>query len=86
MIYEHVDWNDPLRRGYYERNREYIAEVSPLEACVTEDPIVVMYLGSVNVMREAATVLRSLATKLRHKVPQGLPRRKHQSNAVFRSR
>jgi hydroxymethylpyrimidine pyrophosphatase-like HAD family hydrolase len=64
VIYEHVDWNDPLRRGYYERNREYIAEMSPLEACVTEDPIVVMYLGSVNVMREAATVLRSLATKL----------------------
>src|SRR6202050_7137 len=65
VIYEHVDWNDPLRRGYYERNREYIAEVSPLEACVTEDPIVVMYLGPMNVMREAAAVLRSLATKLR---------------------
>jgi len=45
VIYERIDWNDPNRRGYYERNREYIAEVNPLEDCLTEDPIGVMYTG-----------------------------------------
>ena len=60
VIYEHVDWKDPKRGGYYERNREYIAEVAPLEACLTEDPIVVMYLGTVKMMREAEALLRGL--------------------------
>ncbi len=60
VIYEHVDWNDPKRGGYYERNREYIAEVAPLDACLTEDPIVVMYLGTVKMMREAEALLRGL--------------------------
>lgn len=60
VIYEHVDWQDPLRRGYLERNREFIAEQSPLEDCLTEDPIVLMYLGSVAEMRDAAARIRPL--------------------------
>lgn len=60
VIYEHIDWEDPLRKGYLERNREFIAEHSPLEDCLTEDPIVVMYLGSVAQMRDAETRIRPL--------------------------
>jgi len=60
VIYEKIDWDDPLRRGYLARNREYIAEHLPLEDCLTEDPIVVMYSGSVADMREAASKIRPL--------------------------
>ena len=47
LIFERIDWNDPLRGGYFERNREFIAEMSPLADCLTEDPIQVMFTGSV---------------------------------------
>lgn len=52
VILETIDWNDPKRKGYFERNREYLAEVSPLENCLTEDPIQVMYAGGVEAMRD----------------------------------
>src|ERR1035437_4547549 len=29
LIFERIDWDDPLRRGYFMRNKEFIAEVSP---------------------------------------------------------
>jgi Cof subfamily protein (haloacid dehalogenase superfamily) len=47
LIFERIDWDDPLRGGYFERNREFIAEMSPLTGCLTEDPIQVMFTGSV---------------------------------------
>jgi Cof subfamily protein (haloacid dehalogenase superfamily) len=60
VIYERLDWSDPLRSGYWRRNREYIAEVVPLEDCLTEDPIQVMFTGGVVPMREVARRLASL--------------------------
>src|ERR1700686_2469441 len=60
LIFERIDWNDPLRRGYFERNREFIAEVSPILDCLTEDPIQVMFTGSVSRMREVEAVLTQL--------------------------
>jgi len=60
VIYERIDWEDPLRRAYFERNREYLAETSPLPACLTEDPIQVMFTGSVNQVREVETFLNRL--------------------------
>ena len=53
-----IDWDDPTRGGYYRRNREFLAEAMPLESCLTEDPIQVMYTGTVAAMREAETALR----------------------------
>src|SRR5579863_2885062 len=47
VIYERIDWRDPLRQGYFERNREFISEMSPLRDCLTEDPIQVMFTGYV---------------------------------------
>ncbi|HJY85622.1 MAG TPA: Cof-type HAD-IIB family hydrolase [Candidatus Acidoferrales bacterium] len=61
VIFEQIDWEDPGRRSYFERNREFIAQVSPLEACLTEDPIQVMYSGPVETMRQVAARLRALA-------------------------
>ncbi len=60
VIYEQIDWEDPGRKSYFERNREFIAQVSPLEACLTEDPIQVMYSGPVERMREVEATLRAL--------------------------
>jgi Cof subfamily protein (haloacid dehalogenase superfamily) len=61
VILESIDWNDPVRSPYYRRNREYLAEAMPLESCLLdEDPIQVMYTGSVAAMREAELTLRSV--------------------------
>ena len=62
MVLERIDRSDPLRRAYAERNRAFVREVEPLEAALTEDPIVVMYNGPVAVMRELAGRLRRLPT------------------------
>lgn len=62
VIYEKIDWEDPRRKAYYARNRDFIAQVCPLEDCLTEDPIQVMYSGSVAEMQSASATLRK-ATK-----------------------
>jgi Cof subfamily protein (haloacid dehalogenase superfamily) len=60
VIYERIDWEDPLRRGYFERNREYLAEMSPLRDCLTEDPIQVMFTGYAKEVREIEGFLTRL--------------------------
>ena len=63
VIMERVDWDDPFRGGYFRRNREYIAEVEPLSACLrgSEDPIQVMYAGNCAPMRAAMKSLEALS-------------------------
>jgi Cof subfamily protein (haloacid dehalogenase superfamily) len=70
VIYEHIDWDHPQHKNYFLRNREFIGQVSPLEDCLTEDPIQVMFTGSVKMMRRAEKLLNSL------------PEREHFSLAV----
>lgn len=60
VVYERIDWNDPLRRGYFQRNREFLAEMSPLEECLTEDPIQVMFTGYLNEVRDVEAFLSGL--------------------------
>jgi len=60
VIYERIDWEDPLRGGYFQRNREYLAEMSPLRDCLTEDPIQVMFTGYANQVREVESFLTKL--------------------------
>ncbi|MGH9714788.1 MAG: Cof-type HAD-IIB family hydrolase [Candidatus Acidiferrales bacterium] len=58
VIMEHIDWDDPLRGRYYSRNREHLAEVSPLTDCLDgEDPIQVMFAGPCEEMRTAIKAL-----------------------------
>jgi Cof subfamily protein (haloacid dehalogenase superfamily) len=57
VIYERIDWEDPLRGGYFQRNREYLAEMSPLRDCLKEDPIQIMFTGYANQVREVESFL-----------------------------
>ena len=58
VMLQSIDWDDPIRGGYYRRNRNFLAEAMPLESCLTEDPIQVMFTGSVTPIREAEVTLR----------------------------
>lgn len=60
VIYERIDWQDPLRGAYFERNREYLGEMCPLRDCLTEDPIQVMFTGYVDQMRQVEAFLTTL--------------------------
>lgn len=59
VVLEKIPWDDPIRGGYFARNRPFLAEVSPLEACLTEDPIQVMFTGAVAVIRDVERALSS---------------------------
>jgi len=58
VIVESIESDDPIRTSYYTRNREFIGIASPLETCLTEDPIQVMYSGTVERIRAVEQVLR----------------------------
>jgi len=58
VMLQTIDWEDPTRGGYYRRNRDFLAEAKPLESCLDEDPIQVMFTGGVTSMREAEMTLR----------------------------
>jgi len=60
LVYERIAWDDPRHRGYFERNRAALAEVAPLEACLTEDPLQVMAAGGIEPMRALAAALGAL--------------------------
>jgi Cof subfamily protein (haloacid dehalogenase superfamily) len=61
IVFERMDWSHPNRRGYYEKNKAYIAATaSPLADVLTEDPIQVMFNGSVEPMRALVAALRAL--------------------------
>jgi Cof subfamily protein (haloacid dehalogenase superfamily) len=60
IVFERMDWTHPHRQGYYERNKAFICEASPLEEALTEDPIQVMFNGGVQRMRALAGELRGL--------------------------
>jgi hypothetical protein len=60
VVFEHLDWNDPGRHDYFERNRPFLAEICPLENCLTDDPIQVMYTGPFEQMRRVLSRLRTV--------------------------
>ena len=59
IVFERMDWTHPNRRGYYEKNKAYIAE-APLADVLTEDPIQVMFNGGVAPMRALVAALRAM--------------------------
>ncbi len=58
LVLEQLNLDDSIRSAYYNRNREFIGLRSPLESCLMEDPLQVMFSGQVKPMREAEAVLR----------------------------
>ncbi|MDQ3346519.1 MAG: Cof-type HAD-IIB family hydrolase [Acidobacteriota bacterium] len=51
VVYEEIDWSHPRHERFFASNRPFLREVSPLEACLTEDPIQVMFSGGCVEMR-----------------------------------
>jgi Cof subfamily protein (haloacid dehalogenase superfamily) len=58
VMLEVLDPEDKMRYGYYARNLQYIGLATPLESCLTEDPLQVMLSGKLSAMREAQQTLR----------------------------
>lgn len=54
-----LDWSHPSRAGYYGRYGALISEVLPLEDCLLEDPIEVMFTGGIARMRDLVRLLES---------------------------
>src|SRR5205085_5606725 len=62
IIFERMDWSHPNRRGYYEKNRAFIGRApGTLAEMLTQDPVQVMFNGSVAPMRRLAAELRGAA-------------------------
>jgi Cof subfamily protein (haloacid dehalogenase superfamily) len=61
IVFDRMDWSHPNRRGYYEKNKAFIARTpAPLAGVLTEDPIQVMFNGSVEPMRALVAALRAM--------------------------
>jgi Cof subfamily protein (haloacid dehalogenase superfamily) len=61
IVFERMDWSHPNRRGYFEKNKAFIAQAAgPLADMLVEDPIQVMFNGSVAPMRALVLALRAL--------------------------
>jgi Cof subfamily protein (haloacid dehalogenase superfamily) len=58
VILEVFATDDPIRSAYYAHNKEFLGQAVPLESCLTEDPLQVMFSGKVEPMRDAEAVLR----------------------------
>jgi Cof subfamily protein (haloacid dehalogenase superfamily) len=59
VVYEPVDAPDPVMQRYFDRNREFVREATPLEDALTDDPIQIMFAGPVLEMRGLEALLRS---------------------------
>jgi Cof subfamily protein (haloacid dehalogenase superfamily) len=59
IVLEVLETDEPIRSAYYKRNKEFICQAKPLESCLTEDPIQVMFSGMVEPMRAAEAALRA---------------------------
>lgn len=59
IVYERVDWQHPRYRAFFRANRAAIAEVSPLEEALTEDPLQVIFTGGCTEMRALFEQLRA---------------------------
>ncbi len=52
VVFEAIDWEHPRHHRFFAANRPFLSEVAPLEDCLTEDPIQVMFSGGCLEMRE----------------------------------
>jgi hydroxymethylpyrimidine pyrophosphatase-like HAD family hydrolase len=61
IVYEVIEWEHPQHSRFFNANRPFLAEISPLEEALTEDPIQVMFTGGCGEMRELFEHLRASA-------------------------
>jgi Cof subfamily protein (haloacid dehalogenase superfamily) len=58
VVFETIDWEHPRHHRFFASNRPFLSEVAPLEACLVEDPIQVMFSGGCVEMRALFEDLR----------------------------
>jgi hypothetical protein len=58
IVYEAIDWAHPRHHRFFASNRPFLSEVTPLEDCLTEDPVQVMFTGGCVEMRVLFNTLR----------------------------
>jgi len=69
IVFDRMDWSHPQRRGYYEKNRAFIASApASLVEALSEDPIQVMFNGGVGAMRGLVSALRGLPAAAQYSV------------------
>lgn len=61
LMMERLDVDDSIRYAYYSRNLDFIGFAKPLEACLVEDPLQVMFSGTVAEMEEVERLLERSA-------------------------
>lgn len=60
VVFERMPPDDP-RRAYFKRNPRALAEVEPLEACLTEDPLQVAFAGRLSPIQAVMAGLDAIA-------------------------
>ena len=58
IVYQAIDWDHPRHQKFFAANRPFLAEMDPLDACLTEDPVQVMFTGGCVEMRTLFNELR----------------------------
>src|SRR5688572_27089152 len=64
VVFEAIDWEHPRHSKFFSTNRPFLAESDPLEDCLIEDPIQVMFTGGCAPMRRLFDQLRGQAGDL----------------------
>lgn len=59
VVFEVIDWEHPRHHRFFATNRPYLSEVTPLEDCLTEDPIQIMFSGACAAMRDVLELLQT---------------------------
>jgi Cof subfamily protein (haloacid dehalogenase superfamily) len=62
VVFETIDWEHPRHHRFFAANRPFLSEVVPLEDCLTEDPIQVMFSGGCVEMRRLFERLHQAAS------------------------
>jgi Cof subfamily protein (haloacid dehalogenase superfamily) len=62
VVFEAIDWEHPRHHRFFAANRPFLSEVVPLENCLTEDPIQVMFSGGCVEMRRLFERLQDAAS------------------------
>jgi len=64
VVFEVIDWEHPRHQRFFASNRPFLSEAVPLESCLVEDPIQVMFSGGCADMRAVFEDLQQVRMKV----------------------